>query len=95
MKALSTLETNLQLLIQQYRDLQKQLADLQNENERQHKEIVRTHAELLQLQTDYKHLETAYALVVDTAESEHRDKVKQRLTNLIAQIDRALNALAQ
>ncbi len=95
MKALSTLETNLQLLIQQYRDLQKQLAELQNENERQREEILRTHAELVQLQTDYKHLETAHALLAENTDIEQRDRVRQRLSNLIAQVDRALEALKQ
>ncbi|MBR2487182.1 MAG: hypothetical protein IKB46_05290 [Paludibacteraceae bacterium] len=93
MKALSTLETNLQLLIQQYRDLQKQLAELQNENERQREEILRTHAELVQLQTDYKHLETAHALLAENTDTEQRDRVRQRLSNLIAQVDRAIKAL--
>ena len=93
MKALSTLETNLQLLIQQYRDLQKQLAELQNENERQREEILRTHAELVQLQTDYKHLETAHALLTENTDTEQRDRVRQRLSNLIAQVDRAIEAL--
>lgn len=93
MKALSTLEKNLQLLIQQYRDLQKQLADLQNENERQREEILRTHAELVQLQTDYKHLETAHALLAENTDTEQRDRVRQRLSNLIAQVDRAIEAL--
>ncbi len=93
MKALSTLETNLQLLIQQYRDLQKQLADLQHENERQREEILRTHAELVQLQTDYKHLETAHALLAENTDTEQRDRVRQRLSNLIAQVDRAIEAL--
>ena len=93
MKSLLTLESHLQLLIQQYQELQQQLADLQNENERQRDEIMRTHAELVQLQADYKHLETAHALLTEDTHSVHRDRVKQRLSNLIAQVDRALEAL--
>ena len=95
MDSLVALEDNLRVLLEQYQDWQQQFLSLQDENQRQRDEIMRTHSELVQLKTEYNHLETAYALVVDTAESEHRDKVKQRLTNLIAQIDRALNALAQ
>ena len=93
MKALSTLEHNLQLLLQQYHDLQQQLAQLQQENENQREEIMRSHSELLQLRNDYKHLETAHALLNENIDTEQRDKVRQRITNLIAQVDRALAAL--
>ena len=93
MKSLANLENNLQLLLQQYHDLQQQLAALQKENELQRAEIMQTHAELVQLKTDYSHLETAHALLSDTMEGEQRDRVKQRITNLIAQVDRAIEAL--
>lgn len=95
MKALSTLEMNLQVLINQYQDLQKQYAELQQENERQREEIMRTHADLIQLQSDYKHLETAHALLAENTDNEQRERVKQRISNLIAQIDRAMAVLAQ
>lgn len=93
MKALSTLEHNLQLLLQQYHDLQQQLAQLQQENEKQREEIMRSHSELLQLRNDYKHLEAAHALLNENIDTEQREKVRQRITNLIAQVDRALAAL--
>ena len=93
MKSLSTLEGNLQLLLQQYKELQQQLVALQGENERQRAEIMQTHAELVQLKTDYSHLETAHALLADSVDAEERDRVRQRISNLIAQVDRALEAL--
>lgn len=95
MKALSTLETNVQVLIDQYQDLQTLCAELKYENERQREEIMRTHAELIQLQSDYKHLETAHALLAENIDNEQRERVRQRITNMIAQIDRAIAALAQ
>jgi hypothetical protein len=95
MESLSTLENNLEVLLQQYRGLQQQVLDLQNENELQREEIMRTHAELLSLKADYNHLETAHALLAESIGSEQRDKVRQRIANLIAQVDRALEALKQ
>ena len=95
MKSLATLESNVEALLTQYRQLQQQLLDLQQENERQRKEMMRTPADDLQLKADYNHLETAYALLAEQTDGEQRDRVRQRLTNLIAQVDRALEALKQ
>lgn len=95
MKSLATLESNVEALLTQYRQLQQQLLDLQQENEHQREEMMRTHADYLQLKSDYNHLETAYALLAEQTDGEQRDRVRQRLTNLIAQVDRALEALKQ
>lgn len=95
MKSLATLENNVQELLTQYALLQQQLAELTRENENQREEIMRTHAELVQLKDDYKHLEMAHALLAENADQEQRDRVKQRLTNLIAQVDRALDVLTK
>ena len=95
MESLATLEHNLLLLLQQYHALQQQLLALQEENELQRNEILRTHAELVKLKEDYKHLETAHALLAETTDNEHRKRAKQRLTNLIAQVDRVLDALSK
>ena len=95
MKSLATLESNVEALLTKYRQLQQQLLDLQQENERQREEMMRTHADYLQLKADYNHLETAYALLAEQTDGEQRDRVRQRLNNLIAQVDRALEALKQ
>ena len=95
MKSLATLESNVEALLTQYRQLQQPLLDLQQENERQRDEMLRTHADYLQLKADYNHLEAAYALLAEQTDGEQRDRVRQRLTNLIAQVDRALEALKQ
>jgi hypothetical protein len=95
MKSLATLENNVEVLLTKYRQLQQQLLDLQQENQRQREEMMRTHADYLQLKADYNHLETAYALLAEQTDGEQRDRVRQRLNNLIAQVDRALEALKQ
>lgn len=93
MESLVSLENNVQALLEQYELLKQQLLDLQQENERQRDEIIRTHAELVQIKADYKHLETAYALLSENTDDERRERVRTRLTNMIAQIDRAIEAL--
>ena len=95
MKSLAILEDNVNVLLAQYRDLQQQLLDLQQKNQSQREEIMRSHAELVKLRAEYNHLETAYALLVENTDGEQRDRVRQRITNLIAQVDRALEALKQ
>ena len=93
MESLVSLENNVQALLELYELLKQQLLDLQQENERQRDEIIRTHAELVQIKADYKHLETAYALLSENTDDEQRERVRTRLTNMIAQIDRAIEAL--
>jgi phage shock protein A len=93
--SLNLLESNLRALLAEYQALQQQLLALQTENEQQRDEIMRSHAELVKLKADYNHLETAHALLAETIDPEQRDKVRQRINNLIAQIDRALEALKQ
>lgn len=85
----------MQCLIKQHHELQQQMQELQQENLRQREEIMRTHSELVQLRADYNHLETAYTLLADSTDNEQRDRVRQRLTNLIAQVDRAIAALKE
>lgn len=93
MESLVQLEDNLQQLLEQHNQLKQQLLDLQRENERQREEIRQSYAELVTLKNDYKHLETAYALLAENTDEAQRERVKQRLGNLIAQVDRAIEAL--
>jgi archaellum component FlaC len=92
-ESLVQLEDNLQQLLEQHNQLKQQLLDLQRENERQRKEIMQSYTELVDLKNDYKHLETAYALLAENTDEAQRERVKQRLSNLIAQVDRAIEAL--
>ena len=93
MESLVQLEYNLQQLLEQHNQLKQQLLDLQRENERQREEIRQSYAELVTLKNDYKHLETAYALLAENTDEVQRERVKKRLSNLIAQVDRAIEAL--
>lgn len=95
MDSLNALEQNMHELLDRYRAQQQTIAALREENTRQREEIIRTHAELVQLQTDYKHLQTAHALVADHLDEEERRRARQRITNLIAQVDRAMEVLKQ
>lgn len=95
MESLESLEHNLRDLLNHYEAQQQQIAALQEENQRQREEIIRTHAELVKLKSDYNHLHTAHALVANDVEDKERIRARQRITNLIAQVDRAIEVLKQ
>ncbi len=95
MESLDSLEHNLRELLNRYEAQQQQITALQEENRRQREEIIRTHAELVKLKSDYNHLHTAHALVANDVDDEERARARQRITNLIAQVDRAIEVLKQ
>lgn len=89
MQALSELSQNVQLLLQRYEALLQENASLRQEAERQRQELIRTHSELLELQK--KNRRIAIANTMTSAES--NEEATKRLNALIAQVDRAINAL--
>ena len=96
MESLEQLEQNLVQLLSQYQELQLQVKSLQEENQRQREEIIQTHADIQQLKRDYNKLHTAHTiLLASEATAEDRAKAKQRITNIILQIDKAVEALTQ
>ena len=96
MESLEQLEQNLVQLLSQYQELQLQVKSLQEENQRQREEIIQTHADIQQLKRDYNKLHTAHTmLLASEAPAEDRAKAKQRITNIILQIDKAVEALTQ
>lgn len=96
MESLEQLEQNLLQLLNQYQELQLQMKSLQEENRRQREEIIQTHADIQQLKRDYNNLHTAHTmLLASEATAEDRAKAKQKITNIILQIDKALEALTQ
>ena len=96
MDSLSSLEQNILQLLNQYQELQEQVRLLKEENIRQREEILNSHSELQQLKIEYNRLQTAHALITsDEQNEEERQKVKQRLTAIISQIDKALEVLKQ
>lgn len=96
MQSLEQLEQNIIQLLSQYQELQLQVKALQEENQRQRDEIIQTHADIQQLKRDYNKLHTAHTMLLAAdATAEDRAKAKQKITNIILQIDKAIEALTQ
>ncbi|MBP3420212.1 MAG: hypothetical protein J6K74_06470 [Marinifilaceae bacterium] len=96
MESLVALEQNLQQLLSQYQKLQEDMQLLKEENIRQREEILQSHAELQQLKQQYNRLQIAHALITEEGHNEEeRLKVRQKLTAIISQIDKALDVLKQ
>lgn len=96
MESLEQLEKNVQQLIAQYQGLELQLESLREDNMLQRQEIIQTHAELQQLKQEYVKLHTAHTLLLaKDATAEDRAHAKQKITNIIVQVDKAIEALTQ
>lgn len=89
MQALDDLSSNVHLLLERYTALQEENAQLKQDIEHQRQELIRTHSELVELQQKNRRIATANAL---TAAEGNEDALK-RINALIAQVDRAINAL--
>lgn len=89
MQALDDLSQNVQLLLERYDALRQENARLQEDVERQRQELIRTHSELVELQQKNRRIATANAMI----SAEGAEEANKRLNALIAQVDRAINAL--
>lgn len=89
MLALDDFSRNVHLLLERYQALQQENASLREDIDRQRQELIRTHSELLALQQQNKRLATANAMT----SAESSEEALKRLNALIAQVDRAINAL--
>ena len=89
MQALDDLSQNVHLLLQRYAALQQENASLREDVERQRQELIRTHSELQELQQKNRRIATANALTA----AETNEEAMKRINALIAQVDRAINAL--
>ncbi|MBQ3673549.1 MAG: hypothetical protein II928_03655 [Paludibacteraceae bacterium] len=89
MQSLDELSKNLHLLLERYEALQQENAALREDIKRQREELIRTHSELSALQQQNRRLATANALT----EAENSEEALKRVNALIAQVDRAINAL--
>ena len=89
MLALDDFSRNVHLLLERYQALQQENASLREDIERQRQELIRTHSELLALQQQNKRLATVNAMT----SAESSEEALKRLNALIAQVDRAINAL--
>ena len=89
MQVLDDLSQNVHLLLERYEALQQENARLKEDVERQRQELIRTHSELQELQQKNRRIAVVNAM--NTAENS--EEATRRLNALIAQIDRAINAL--
>ncbi len=89
MQILDDFSRNVHLLLERYQALQQENASLREDVERQRQELIRTHSELLELQQQNRRLATANAMTA----AEGSEEALKRLNALIAQVDRAINAL--
>lgn len=91
MDALETLEQNLQLLIARYQALAEENEQLKKTIADQRDEVMQTHNELVELRRKYGQLQVAHSMT--SADSEEKAKAYQRLSNLIAKVDSAIEVL--
>ena len=89
MLALDDFSRNVHLLLERYQALQQENATLRLDIEKQRQELIRTHSELLELQQKNRRLATANAM----SSAETAEEATKRINALIAQVDRAINAL--
>jgi len=92
MDILTELDTNIHRLLERITALEQEVAALNEKNNTQRQEMMQTHGELVALQDKYRKLQLAYTMV---GGEEERDKAKTHLSNMIAQLDRALEQLKQ
>ncbi len=89
MQTLDDLSQNVHLLLERYQALQEENARLRGDVEKQREELIRTHSELAALQQQNRRIATANAL----SSAEGSEEATKRLNALIAQVDRAIDAL--
>ncbi len=89
MQSLDDLSLNVHLLLERYKALQEENAQLRGDVEKQREELIRTHSELAALQQQNRRIATANAL----CSAEGNEEAVKRLNALIAQVDRAIDAL--
>ena len=89
MQTLDDLSQNVHLLLERYQALQEENARLRGDVEKQRKELIRTHSELAALQQQNRRIATANAM----SSVEGSEEATKRLNALIAQVDRAIDAL--
>ena len=89
MQALDDLSQNVRVLLERYEALQQENVRLKQDIEQQRQELIRTHSELSALQQKNRRMAVANAL----SDAETNEEATKRINALIAQVDRAINAL--
>ena len=92
MTSVERIEQNIQILLERYQTLQKENALLREDLQEQRQEIIRSHSEIQELQKQCRLLSTANAIAGDATT---RESAYKRLSQIIAQIDKAIDTLAK
>lgn len=92
MEPLAQLENNIHRLFERIDVLEQEVDTLRKKNNDQLQEIMRTHSEFVTLQDQYHKLQVAYSML---GGEEERNNARSQVSNMIAQLDRALEALKQ
>ena len=92
MEPLAQLQNNVHLLLQRIDELEQEVAALRQTNTEQREEVMQAHSELVETQTKYRKLLLAHAMI---GGEEDRQKARNQLTSMIAQVDHALELLKQ
>lgn len=92
MESLDSLENNLSALLTRCHQLLEENRQLRYDYEQQRQEVIRSHQQLADLQTRFRQLETAHVIA---SSPEEKERAKQLLNNIIARVDRAIEALRQ
>ena len=92
MESLDRLEGNIRALLEKHRAVMEENRLLTDDNRRQHEEILRSHAEIVRLQHELRDVRTAASML---GGEETRQKARLYLTQIINQVDSAIDILKQ
>jgi uncharacterized protein YoxC len=92
MEQLDRLERNIQALLAKQDAIMEENRLLTDDNRRQHEEIMQCHARIVSLQHELRDVRTAASMIGSEAS---REKARLYLTQIINQVDSALNILTQ
>jgi len=87
---LQDIEQNVSRLVAAYEQARRDNAALQTELRQKDEELFNLRSEIKQAQADLRNLQIAHALTVDTPQ---RQKAKNHIRSIIADIDKAIDTL--
>ena len=90
MEQLQEIEQNVSRLVEAYKQARCENVALQEQLKQQNDELFVLRTQIKQTQTDLRHLQIAHALTVD---SPQRQKAKNHIQSIIADIDRTIDVL--
>ena len=90
MEQLQEIEQNVSRLVEAYKQARRENVALQEQLKQQNDELFVLRTQIKQTQTDSRNLQIAHALTVD---SPQRQKAKNHIQSIIADIDRTIDVL--